>query len=149
LTCEIGRCTICHVKEIIHLFRIFWIVLELLVAAVVEFAMVALRSLRVAQAQEVEVRRFGVEGGVPEQGEGLCQAGILEVGNLPDLALAHDLLMGHLGEVGHRRLDHILLEAGTLLERGHSLRAGGFLVGLGLIVNWEEVVGVVAFGDVG
>jgi len=125
------------------LFRTFSFVLELFVAAEVAFARVALRSLRVAQIQVV-VRRFGVEGGVPEQGEGL---GILEVGSL--LELDHNLLAGHFGEVGHRRLGHILQEVdpdqvGNFLEGEHSLQVGGFLVGLGLIVNWEEAVGVVA-----
>ena len=95
------------------------------------------------------VRQFGVEEGVPEQGEDLDQAGILEAGIseagcLPDQDQDHNLL--HLGEVGHRRLDHILQEvdldqAGNFLEEH---RVGGLLVELGLIVNWEGAVGVVA-----
>ena len=103
----------------------------------VAFARVALRTLRVEQVQVVVVRRFGVEGGVPEQGEGLDQAGILEVGSLLDLDLDHNLLAGLLGEVGHRQLGHILQvdldQAGNFLEGEHSLRVG--VVGLGLIVK--------------
>jgi len=102
----------------------------------VAFARVALRNLRVAQIQVV-VHRFGVEGGVPEQGEDL---GILEVGSLLELDLDHNQLVGHFGEVGHRRLGHILQgvdpdQVGNFLEGEHSLQVGGFLVGLGLIVN--------------
>ena len=124
----------------------------------VAFARVALRSLLAAQTQVVVVRRFGVEGAVPEQGEGLHQAGILEVGILLDLDLDldpdHNLLAGHLGEVGHSQPGHIpqevdLDQAGNFLEKEHSLRVGGLLVGLGLIVNWEGAVGVVASGGVG
>jgi hypothetical protein len=120
---------------------------------VVAFARVAFRNLLVAQTQVVVVRRFGVEGAVPEQGEGLNQADILEVGSLLDLDLAHSLLADHLGEVGHSRPGHILQEvdldqAGNFLEKEHSLRVGGLLVGLGLIVNWEGAVGVVASGGV-
>jgi hypothetical protein len=116
---------------------------------VVAFARVALRSLQVAQTQVVVVRRFVVEGDVPEQGEGLDQVGNLEVGSLLDLDLDHNLLADHLGEVGRRRLGHIpqevdLDQAGNFLEGEHSLRLGGLLVGLGLIVNWEGAVGVVA-----
>ena len=114
-------------------------------------ARVALRSLRMAQTLVVVVRRFGVEGGDPEQDEGPDQVGILEVGSLLDLDLDLDynLVAGHLGEVGHRRLGHILQEVdldqvGNFLEGEHSLRVGGFLVELGLIANWEEGVGVVA-----
>jgi hypothetical protein len=117
---------------------------------VVAFARVAFRSLLVAQTQVVVVRRFGVEGAVPEQGEGLNQADILEVGSLLDLDLdlAHSLLADHLGEVGHSRPGHILQEvdldqAGNFLEGEHSLQVGDFL-GLGLIVNWKGAVGVVA-----
>jgi hypothetical protein len=112
----------------------------------------------VAQAQVVVVRRFGVEGDVPEQGEGPDQAGILEVGSLLDLDLDldldHNLLAGHLGEVAHSQSGHILQEVdldqvGNFLEEEHSLGVGGLLVGLGLIVNWEGAVGVVASGGVG
>lgn len=115
----------------------------------VAFARVALRNLRVARAQVVVVRRFGVEGGVPEQGEGLDQVGILEMGSLLELDLDHNLLVGHLGEVDHRRPGHILQEVdldqvGNFLEGEHSLGVGGFLVGLGLIVSWEGAAGVVA-----
>jgi hypothetical protein len=126
----------------IYLFRI---VLELLVAAAAEVAFATV-ALRMAQALVV-VRRFGVEG-VPEQGEGLDQ-GILEVGSLLDLDLDldHNLRVGHLGEVGHI-LQVDLDQAGNFLEAEHNLQVGGFLVGLGLNVNWEGAVGVVS-GAVG
>jgi len=102
----------------------------------VEYAGVALRNL--------VVRRFGGEGVVPESLEAS-----IRMGSLLDL---DNLLAGH-QEVGHSR-DHILQEAdlgqaGNFLEGEHSLQVGGLLVGLGLIVNWEGAVDVVASVSVG
>jgi len=112
---------------------------------------VVLRSLRVGQAQVAVVRRLEVEEVVPERGEGLDQAGMLEVGRNPlDLDLDHSLPVGHLGEVGHSPSGaHSLQEVvpdqeGNFLE--HSLRAGGLLVGSELIVNWEVEVDAAASG---
>jgi hypothetical protein len=102
------------------------------------FARVALRSLWVAQPQPVF--RFGLEG---EEDEGLDQVGILEVAvRNPldlDLGLAHNRSAGHLEEAHIPQLDQVE----SFLEV-HSLRVGGLPDGLGLIVNWEAAVGVVA-----
>jgi hypothetical protein len=125
----------------------------LLIVAVVAFVRgvegVVRRSLQVMQALVAEVRRLGVEGVVPEQGEDLDLAGMLEENHTPlglDLDLDHNLLAGHLGEAGHylpagHSLSggHILQEvdldqAGNFLEGGHSLQVGD-LVELALIVN--------------
>ena len=137
--------------------RIFWSVLGLLIAAVVASVKgvegVVLRSLRVGQAQVAVVRRLEVEEVVPERGEDLDQAGMLEVGRNPldlDLDLDHSLPVGHLGEGGHSPSGaHSLQEVvpdqeGNFLE--HSLRADGLLVGLELIVNWEVEVDAAASG---
>jgi len=99
------------------------------VAFAVAFEGVALRNL--------VVRRLGGEGIVPE---GL-EAGI-QMGSLLDLDLDPDdnLLAGH-QEVDHIPQDSDLDQAGYFLEGEHM---GGLLVGLGLIVNWEGAVDVVA-----
>ena len=112
------------------------------------------RSLQVVQPLVAGVRRLGVEGVVPEQGEGLDLVGMLEVGHNPlglGLDLGHNLQGGHLGEAGHNLPGgHILQEdldqAGSFLEGGHNLRVVGLLVGLALIVNWEVEVGAAASG---
>ena len=104
----------------------------------VAFARVALRSLRVGQAQPAF--RFRVEG---EEGEGLDQAGILEVMVRKPLDL--DLDPAHNQPAGHHEEVHILQldQAENFLEV-HSLQVGGLSGGLGLIVNWEAAAGVVA-----
>lgn len=116
----------------------------LLVAAVEAFARVAFHSLRVGQVQAAV--RFGVE-----EGEGLDQVGNLEVvvHNPLDLDLDpdHNPLAGHLGEVDHRGSGAHILREEDLDQVGnvsgaHSLQVGA--VALGLTVNWEEEVGVVA-----
>jgi len=99
---------------------------------VVAFARIALRSL--------PAFRFRVEG---EEGEGLDQAGILEVVVRNPLDL--DLDPAHNQPAGHHEEAHIpqLDQAENFLEV-HSLQVGGLSGGLGLIVNWEAAVGVVA-----
>jgi len=135
--------------------RIFLFGLELLIAAAVAFARrvegVALRSLRVGQAQVAAVRRLGVEQAVPEQGEDLDLdlEDILGAGR-NQLVLDHNLPAGHLGEVDHSLSeDHILRgvdldQVGNFLE--DSLQVGDLLVGLALIVNWGVEVDAVALG---
>ena len=97
------------------------------------FAGVALRNL--------VVRQLGGEEVVPEGLEAGIQEGSLMGLDLDDNPLAAE---GH--RVGHSRgQGHILQEAdldlmGNFLE--DSLRVGGLLVGVGLIVNWEGAVDV-------
>lgn len=116
----------------------------LLVAAVVAFAQVAFHSLRVGQVQEAF--RFGVE-----EGEGLDRVGNLEVVVHNPLDLDpdpdHNPSAGHLGEVDRRGPRAHILQEEDLDQVGnvsgaHSLQVGA--VGLGLTVNWEGEVGVVA-----
>jgi hypothetical protein len=122
--------------------RIFSSVLAAVVAFGREVGGVVLRSRRVGQARGT-VRRLGVEGVVPEQGEeGLEPVGILAVSHKAldlDLDLDHNLQVGHLGEVGHSRahvLQEVDLDQGrNFLEGQHSLRVDGLLVELVLIVN--------------
>jgi len=90
------------------------------------------------------VRRLGGEGIVPEGLEAGIQMGsLLGLGLDLDLELADNLQADH-QEVGHILQESDLDPAGYFLKEEHK---GDLLVGLGLIVNWEGAVDVVASSD--
>ena len=104
------------------------------------FEGVALRNL--------VVRRLGGEGIVPDGLEAGIQMGSLLELDL-DLDLDLELELDDNLQADHQEVGHILQEsdfdqAGYFLKGEHK---GGLLVGLGLIVNWEGAVDVVAAWD--